>query len=289
MLDKKILAGLFTIILVTSTGLGAFIFLLNPQAPSSSSKILVAVTIPVQSEIVNMIGGEHVQVTVLVPSGADPHSYEPTPSQLAELSKAKIYFFIGSGLEFELTWWNQILSVNPDIILVNGSEGVTVINRDPHIWTSPLNVKIMAENFYNAIIRVDPAHRIDYESNLAAYLRALSFLDEYIVKTLSNYTNRVFLIFHPAFTYFAEAYNLTQISIEEEGKPVTPQTLQWAVDNATLYNLTIVFASPQFDTSYAETVAEQINGRVVLIDPLSEYYTLTLIKFVGYLIEEFEA
>lgn len=287
MIDKKTLAGLTIIIIVT--GLGAFIFLLNPQINSSSSKINVMVTIPVQSEIVHMVGGEHVQVTVLVPPGADPHSYEPTPSQLIALSQAEIYFFIGSGLEFELTWWSQILSVNPSIILVNGSEGVNIINGDPHIWTSPLNMKIMAENFYKAITILDPTHKKDYDSNLASYLNALDFLDEYIRENLDNYTNRVFLIFHPVFSYFAEEYNLTQIAIEEEGNPVTPQTLQWAVDNATLYNLTIVFASPQLDTSYAETVAEQINGRVVLIDALNEYYMLTLIRFTGYLIEEFTA
>jgi zinc transport system substrate-binding protein len=117
----------------------------------------------------------------------------------------------------------------------------------------------------------------------------LDFLHAYINSSLGEYPNRVFLTFHPAFSYFAEDYNLTQVSIEEEGKPVTPQTLQWAVSNATIYNLTIVFASPQFDISYAKTVAEQINGRVVLIDNLSSDYIFTMLKFVSYLIEEFES
>ncbi|MEM2907566.1 MAG: zinc ABC transporter substrate-binding protein, partial [Candidatus Odinarchaeota archaeon] len=232
MLDKKTLGGVITLLIITTAGVSSFLILSNPQINPAGSKISIAVTIPVQAEIAEMIGGGHVKVTVLVPSGADPHSYEPTPSQLTELSAAQIYFFIGSGLEFELTWWDQITSINPNILLVNASEGVTIEDKDPHIWTSPRNVKIMAENLHKALLQLDPSNQVDYDSNLAAYLRALDFLDNYVMESLGNYTNRVFLIFHPAFNYFAKAYNLTQISIEEEGKPVTPQSLQWAVENA---------------------------------------------------------
>lgn len=288
MIDRKVLGGVVSLLIIASAGVTAFIFLGNFTAISTNNKIGVAVTIPVQSEIVKMVGGDRVEVTVLVPPGADPHSYEPTPSQLTELSEAQLYYFVGSGLEFELAWWDQILSVNPSIILVNASEGVDVIGDDPHIWGSPINVMIMAENFYEALAKIDPDNKNQYKINRDGYLDALGFLDAHIRSSFENFTNRHFLVFHPAFGYLAKDYNLTQISIEEEGKAVTPQMIQWAVDNATLYNLSKVFVSPQSDSSYAQTIAEQIGGQLVSVDPLAENYFIGMLRMVSELVGEFE-
>lgn len=237
-------------------------------------KIGVLVTIPPQAEFVKSVGGERVDVMVMIPPGASPHAYAPTPSQLKAVSEAEIYFKVGSGVEFEEVWLDKIIAMNPDIIVIDGSRGISRLDDDPHIWNSPINARKMVENFYTGLIMVDPDHSDEYMSNRDEYLQRLDDLDEYIHEKLDGYTNRVFMVYHPSFGYFAEEYNLTQISVERDGKEPTPKVLQECIDEAKRYNLSYIYVEPQFTTQGARTIADEIEGEILFIDPLpTEYIT----------------
>ncbi|RLI89650.1 MAG: zinc ABC transporter substrate-binding protein, partial [Candidatus Altiarchaeales archaeon] len=132
------------------------------EKPAGGERLGVVVTILPQADFVKKVGGSRVRVTVMVPPGASPHTYEPTPGQLMETSKAKIYFKVGSGVEFENVWMDRIRAINPDMVIIDGSEGITKREGDPHIWNSPINAKKMVENIYNGLIRVDPANADEY-------------------------------------------------------------------------------------------------------------------------------
>jgi zinc transport system substrate-binding protein len=250
----------------------------------AAGKIGVVVTILPQAEFVEKVGGDKVEVTVMVPPGASPHTYEPTPSQMAALAEAKMYAKVGSGIDFELTWMNNLIAQNEDMLVVDCSKGIELQpmtvgdedepagSPDPHIWLSPPNAIIMVRNIADGLIQIDPDNRAYYEQNRDAYIQQLTQLDSDIREGLSAVTNRVFMVFHPAFGYFASEYNLTMLPIEDEGKEPTPAGLQHLIEQAKEHNIKVVFAEPQFNQQSADVIAKEIGGRVVLIDPLARDY-----------------
>jgi len=268
---------------------------------TAQEKIIVGVTILPQAEFVEKIGGDKVKVIVMVPPGASPHTYEPTPNQMIDLSNAKMYAEIGSGIEFELGQMDKIRDLNKNMFIVDCSNGIKFremseeekksdaeddnetyeegrVVKDPHIWLSAKNAKIMTENIYEGLIKVDPYNKEYYKRNLDSYIAELDKLDKEISEKFSNLDNRKILVYHPAWGYFCRDYNLTQIAIEKEGKEPTPQGIQNLIKQAKENNISIIFASPQFSTKSAEVIANEINGNVVLINPLERNYTANLHK-----------
>jgi len=244
---------------------------LGLKSATTGEEIGVVVTILPLADFVEKVGGDRVHVTVMVPPGASPHTYEPKPSQMVAVSKAKMYAKVGSGVEFELKWMGDIIEQNKDMLIVDCSEGITKIGNDPHIWNSPINAKKMVENICAGLVEVDPDHA-DYTENRNKYLQELDALDMYIRERLGNFTNRVFMTYHPAFGYFAKEYDLTQLAIEHGGKEPTPKVIQDCIDLARQYNFSYIFVAPQFATVHAETIAHEIGGQTVFIDPLPRGY-----------------
>jgi zinc transport system substrate-binding protein len=239
---------------------------------STDDTLIVAVSIAPLADFVENVGGDNVEVTVMVPPGYSPHTYEPTPHQMAKISQADIYVRVGAGLEFEEAWMDDMMAQNPDIYVIDCSVGITKIGNDTHIWNSPVNAMQMVENIYQGMIADDPVNADYYRLNKESYAGELEKLDSYIKETLAGFSNRNFLIYHPAFAYFARDYNLTQIAVEHQGKEPTPQVIQTCIDKATQYNLNFVFVAPQFATSYAQTVADETGGRIIYVDPLAANY-----------------
>jgi len=273
---KKILSLTLVIALIVILFVASFFIPFRPTSKTNQSKIRVMVTIPPQAEFVKKVGGERVQVTVMVPPGYNPHTYEPKPSQLKEVEKAEIYFALGSGIDFEVAWLSKLQEINRKMLVVNCSEGVQMIDRDPHIWLSPRNVEIMVGHVYEGLVQVDPANEKYYRENLEAYLQELDVLNREIEALFSNVTNRIFIAYHPSWGYFARDYNLTQIPIEKEGKEPTAASIAALIEQAKRLNVKVVVVSPQFNVKSAEVVAEEIGGKIVLADPLAEDYVNNL-------------
>jgi zinc transport system substrate-binding protein len=265
------------------------------EKSSDNDRMGVIVTILPQAEFAKSVGGEKVEVTVMVPPGADPHTYELTPNQMKKVSGAELYAKVGSGVEFELAWLNKITAQNKDMLVVDCSQGINLLQQtgddeeeegmDPHIWMSPLNVKVMVENICDGLVEIDPENKAYYEANRDAYLQKLTQLDQEIKEGLSGVTNRVFMVYHPAFGYFAKEYDLTMLSIEKEGKEPTAAGLARLIDQAKEHNIKVIFASPQFNPQSAKVIAGQIGGKVILIDPLAEDYIANMQRLLGEMVE----
>ena len=279
------------------------------KAANPAGEIGVVVTILPQVEFVENVGGEKVDVTVMVPLGAGPHTYEPLPSQMKALARAEMYAKVGSGVEFELVWLEKLVSTNKEIVVVDCSTGVHLIQMtgnhnhddeqpeeehdnpgamDPHIWMSPLNAKIMVRNICDGLVQVDPGNRAFYEENRDAYLQELTELDQDIREALSGVTNRRFMVYHPSFGYFAKEYDLTMLPVEEEGKEPTPAGIVHLIEQAKEDNIKVIFASPQFNPRSAEVIADEIGGSVVLIDSLAGDYIANLRTVLGELVQAME-
>lgn len=275
-------------ILLMSTGCTSV-----PQS-GSTGKIGVIVSILPQAEFAEKIGGDRVAVTVMIPPGASPHSYEPAPSQLTQVSTASLYCAVGSGIEFELAWMDRITSMNKDMVVIDCSKGIELISgdpdrkdhsgTDPHIWLSPGNAAKIVENMYQGLIAVDPDSTEYYTKNREEYLQELQTLDNKIREALPASLTKI-MVYHPSWGYFCRAYGLEQIPIEKEGKEPTPQDIAQLIDLAREENITVIFVSPQVNTQSAEVIAREIGAKLVLVDPLEKDYVENLLR-VAYLFAE---
>jgi zinc transport system substrate-binding protein len=266
-------------------------------APGWAGPLKVVVSIAPQKYFVEKIGGDLVEVTVLVPPGASPHNFEPKPRQMTELAQAGVYMAI--GVNFEEVWLDKITASAPGLLIVRTEQGVDKIPMaghhhheegeehhegaheesgehhedhgilDPHIWTSPPLVRIQSQNVVAGLIQADPAHRAEYEARYQAWVSELEALDTRLRALFAQRQGLKFLVYHPAWGYLAKTYGLEQVPVEVEGKEPKPAELAALIKYAREQGIKVIFAQPQVSTKGAEVVAKAIGGRVVLADPLS--------------------
>ena len=270
----------------------------------NSDAIGIIVTIVPQVEMVEAIGRNYIDVTVMVPAGQSPHSSELTPEQLKKVAVASAYFKVGSGIEFELTYMNTIIEQNPDLKVFDCSKEINVVSfdehygyehnkneqdqhegSDPHIWTSPENFKKMAKVVYEGLVEIDSTHQSEYYDNYQAYIQKLDKLNNDVKEMLEPYKNQSFMVYHPAWGYFGDAYHFKQIAIENEGKQPGPDSAASVINQAKNLNITVIFVAPQFDTSTAEVIAEEIGGEIVFANPLMDDYNTTIRELASGIIE----
>jgi zinc transport system substrate-binding protein len=263
----------------------------------AEEQINVVTTIMPLQYFIEAIGGKKISATVMVSPGANPHTYEPIPSQMKALNNADLYVKVGSGIEFELAWMDKIKGLNKNMAVCDASKGIRLISmqehacnpgheaeahfhgqRDPHIWLSPDNAILIAANIRDALIKLDPKEREFYKKNFSAIAIELDKLKRDIHDKLDKIENRKFMVFHPAWGYFAADFGLVQISAECSGKEPTPRQLKELIKLARDQEIKVIFVSPQFSQRSANVVAREIRGKVVVIDPLSGDYIENLRK-----------
>ncbi|MDD1673477.1 MAG: zinc ABC transporter substrate-binding protein [Methanomicrobiales archaeon] len=249
---------------------------IQESTPERESKVSVAVGIPPLAEFVEAVGDDWVQVTVILPPGANPHTYEPTPAQIVEISKADLVIAVGSHLPFEDQLLTRLSELRTGQMVVNTSENIVLIDRDPHDWLTPDNANVMVSTITTALCTKDPTHCGTFLSNQDAYQKGLNETDTEIRNTLSTARLTTFLVVHSAWRYFAQDYGMTEIAIEEEGKEPSASRLAKLVETARDEDIRVVFVEPQFSTREAEILAQQINGTVVRLDDLARDYRANL-------------
>jgi len=265
------------------------LFFINCGSPGpdiGDKKFQITVSILPQKYFVHRIVGSDnldFDIHIMIPPGHSPATYAPTPQQMRALSHSQLYFRIGH-IPFEKAWMKNIAANNPRLKIIDTSAGVDLIDAgeheddvhqdhhhagiDPHIWLSPHAVKIQAKHILDAVIEIDGENRELYKENYRLFLRDIDGLDREIKAVLEPYRGRKFMVFHPAWSYFARDYGLQQLPIEVEGKAPNPGNLKKIIDIAGKENIRIVFVQEQFDTDSARAVAAEIGGQVVKIDPL---------------------
>jgi zinc transport system substrate-binding protein len=260
--------------------------LLVPLCASASKPLDVYVSILPLKGFVERVGGADVRVTVMVGPGQSPATYEPSPRQMAGLSTARAYFRV--GVPFEDVWMGRIASARPGLKVVDLRDGIELkpvdssrsagATRsaggpgalDPHVWTAPPLVKVMAARIRDALTELAPARAAAFADGYRRFAADLDALDAQIRAALAGRKERTFLVFHPSWGYFARAYGLTQIAIEAEGKEPGPRALATVIDEARRRGTRVVFVQKQFSRNDAQAVASAIGGEVVVIDPLAE-------------------
>jgi zinc transport system substrate-binding protein len=272
--------------------------------PSLYAKVNTIVSIVPQKSIVEAIGGELVNVSVMVLPGNSPHSYEPKASQMKDLNDAKIYFAI--GVEFENAWLKRFQNQNKSLKIVDTSKGIEKLamikhkhedddhkghkhhdhhddhkaeSKDPHVWTSTQNLKVIANNIYNELISIDSKNSATYEANYKLLINKIDSVQSQIKEILKDTPkDSKFMVFHPAWGYFANEYGLIQIAVEVEGKEPKPAVLVELIKEAREENIKAIFTQPEFSEKSAKVIADELGIKVIKASPLNPKWDENLIN-----------
>ena len=291
-----------------------FSFAACQSASTDGTSLIVAVGIVPEATFVEKVAGDLVDVVTLVPPGNSPANYQPTTAEMQALSDAAIYFTLQMPTE-EANILPKVSDFNEDIIIVNLRDVVSAVypmrhmeahshdeegerheedehehegeeTVDPHLWLSPKRAIVMVQTIADELSSIDADHSETYQQNAAEYIASLEELDSDIAEAVSSLENKTFLIYHPAYGYFADDYGLEMISIEIAGKQATAAELQGVIDFAHQNGITTVYYQEEFDDSQAQTVAEEIGGHSAKMAPLSPNYIQGLRDFASALTGE---
>lgn len=304
---------------------------------TDQSEKVISVTIEPQRYFVEQLVDSLFKVQTVVPAGTSPETYDPSPVQIANLSKSTAYFAIGH-IGFETQWLDKIRKNHPDLPVYDTSLGLELIETggdaddthehkdsccegheqdnegdthehsedcdhehgeecdhdhqhgetcshghhhgpvDPHTWSSPKQMKLIVRNMCKALIAVDPANEAVYKKNLSALEKEIAVTDSILTDLFAKATSKSFIIYHPALTYLARDYGLTQYCMEADGKEPSPSQLQFLSTIAKNSGIKVVFIQEEFDKKNAETIAKETGAKLVSIDPLSYQWSEELIR-----------
>ncbi len=248
-----------------------FCFLLAPVFVGAQEKPLVLVSIAPQAYIVDRIAGDHVKVDVLLPKGVSAETFEPQMHQLTRAHRAKLYLMLGHPhFHFEEVWHSYLREHVPAIKIEKIlSSAQQASDDDLHVWLSPALVKQMLPVIAEALSALLPTERELFAANLVKLTEEIGNLQTRLHHKLDPISGKTFLVFHPAWGYFAQEFNLRQLAIEREGKEPDPAHLANVIKEAKKLALRKILVTPQFPKASAELVAKEIGAKLVIVDDLA--------------------
>jgi zinc transport system substrate-binding protein len=249
----------------------------GPAAQGAGVKVLTTFY-PIYDYTRN-IGGDRINVSLLVPMTLDVHAFDPTPSSVQAVATANLLIYNGAGLE---PWIPNLVAAadNHGLVLVDSSANISLLpvppafqkeNRtiDPHVWLDPVLAKQQVSNILKGLIRADPTNAAYFTANARAYEAKLDILHSEFLNLTANPATRYFVTFHEAFAYFAKEYNVTQIPIAGpfEEDP-TPSEIQNVIDAVRAHHLCYVGYESLTNPAIAQSIASQTNATLVRLDPI---------------------
>ncbi|HOO31919.1 MAG TPA: zinc ABC transporter substrate-binding protein [Thermotogota bacterium] len=250
------------------------------------ANLKIAVSIVPEKYFVERIAGEKAEVFELIPPGYSAANYAPTTRQLIEFADSDLYFSIGVPTE-EANILPRIAQNAPDVKIIDLAGYVdskyapryfTPEKRDPHIWLSPKRMIAATDKIAEELSRIDEANTEFYHDNAEALKDNLYTLDKELNGILQNLQYRGFFIYHPAFGYFGDDYDLKMYALEKDGKEATPKRLAEMIDTARDKGIKVIFYQTEIDSSQVETFAGEIGGKALQVNPLAYDYIDNLKK-----------
>jgi zinc transport system substrate-binding protein len=272
---------------------------MGPAAWAGSERIPVFTSIFPVADMVREVGQERVRVQAILPPGASPHTFEPTPQQMVELSKARLFIKIGAGLEF---WAEKLLRAGTSggLAMLDLSQGMPLLREvhghshrphekrevpspresvpekaegaDPHYWLDPLLAQKMVERIADRLGALDPAGQKIYLANASRFNRELETLHREILEKVRSFKVREYVTFHPAWNYFSNRYGLKVVGVimEAPGREPSPRDIARMVKELKTFKTRIVFAEPQFHPKIVQAIAKEAQAQVLFLDPLGD-------------------
>lgn len=280
---KLAILAIIVVIPIASFSVWATDSNLQVNQTEDSSKIQAIASFYPLYDFAKEVGKDKVDVQLLVPSGVEPHDWEPTIHDVQLMQKSNLIIINGIGFE---NWVDSLEELNYSGNIVDTSEGILILDSgiideheadehrhqsgDPHIWLNPVLAKIQVQNIADAFIQQDPENQEFYQTNAKNYIKKLDNLDNKIRNELST-CNRDFIAFHDAFSYFADEYDLQQHTIITSNDPhaePTAKTLEKVINTARELQIQVIFTEETVDTRISNVIANEIGGKILILSPI---------------------
>lgn len=239
------------------------------------AELRVLVSITPQKFLVERVGGNEVKVEVLVPPGANSHSYEPSARQVINAQSAHAWFRLGESFESRL-----LPSLRSKMFVVDQRDGLELLSGgckcsqkegfDPHIWLSPRLLKSQVVQIRDTLCTLAPTSMPLFEANARQLMFELDQLDADCAALAAQSAQKLILVSHPSFGYFCHDYGYTQLSIEMEGKDPTPRYIADLITLARAHDIQKIFLQKQFSPKGGEIIAKQLTAKQIYLDPYAE-------------------
>jgi len=265
----------------------------NPSEKNNHGNIITVSILP-QKYFTEKIAGSQYNINVMIPPGASPATYEPSPRQIRDLSNSDVYLRIGK-IGFETAWIDKLEHNYPGIPFIDVSEGIDFITTmhvhddhrhegsDPHIWMSPKNTLKICNNIFRGLSGIFPHDSVLFRKNYKKLLLEINRVDSMFTSFSSGLEGKHFLIYHPALGYLARDYDMVQHVLELEGKEPPPSHIAEIIKEAELNNINYIFVQSQFSMDNAKSLAREINAEIIEINPLNEDWSAEMINILEYL------
>ena len=262
---------------------------------SCKERRVVSVTIMPQKYLAEQIAGNRFDINCVVPPNSNPEAFDPTPMQFVEIDRSEAYLCVGGMLGFEVTWMERIARNNPDMKIYDTSRGIDMLTSthchehnkgemhecnvlDPHTWSSPRNVRIMAYNICRALTELDNEYADYYKENCDRLVQRIDSVEAVVSSLLEPCRGTAFAIYHPSLSYLARDYGLSQLCIEDMGKENSVLALRNRVDEAQNSGVKVVFIQQEFNPRQVETFARELDAEVITINPLNYDWAAEIIN-----------
>ena len=263
----------------------------GPASKSGGNRMDVVVSIPPQEYLVKAIGGDLVNVKTVMGSNANPESFEPTVASMRSSSDADIYIPRGS-LDFEKNLIDKLRENSPGLNIAYPLDGINLLYgthvdcehdhhdhdsdhhhhdaADPHVWSSPKNMAIMARNIAGILSSADPDNKAAFAQRCDSIINRIDSIGDVLSRSISGSGQRSFMVWHPSLSYLANDYSLNQIVVGSHNKELSVKQLQDRIDQASNSGATLLFIQKEFDTSQAKTLNRQIKATIIELNTMSE-------------------
>lgn len=241
----------------------------EPGTPPGRTAVVVSV--PPLAWFADRLADDRVEISVMVPPGASPATYEPTARQMRTVGRADLYVAVGHPrFPFEAAWLDALTAANPEMAVVRAGARCRALRDDPHLWVSPRCAGRMAGEIGRAMERVVPAPPENLTDRIGALSAKVDSVAAEMARRLEPHRGRAFLVFHPALGYLARDFGLRQMSVSRGPTGPGPAGLGEIIRRARKAGIQTVFVQPQFSREAARVVARELpGGRVVAVDPLA--------------------
>ncbi|MDP4151951.1 MAG: metal ABC transporter substrate-binding protein [Bacillota bacterium] len=251
----------------------------NQMNGAGKTEIKVYASIYPVYDFAKKIGGDRINLKCIVPSGTEPHDWEPASTDIANLEKADVFLYNGAGME---QWAEKVTKSikNKNIVISEVSKGIELLTEksegkaetqsDPHVWLNPQNAKIEMENIKNALEKADPQNQDFYEQNYSDCSRQLDELDKEFKDTLSTLPGKDVIVAHQAFGYLCSAYGLNQVAIEGLTADSEPDPAKMAeiIDYVKKNNIKVIYYEDLINPKVAKSIADATGANTMALNPV---------------------
>ncbi len=253
----------------------------------SFGKLSIVTTIPPLGYAIREIGGDTVEVNILVKAGDNPHTYAPTPAELLRISKASGFVALGLGMDDWIT--DKVRSINSSLPVLNVSDGLShlVIGKanayNPHIWLDVKLYELICVNICDFLMKLDPRDDLVFAKNLGRLLAKLNSLDSQLRNELMPIKGRDFIAQHPAWDYFARAYGLGKEYFLETGAggSIGPKSYKKILDIIKKEHIKAIIGDLVTPSKLTESVAAEAHVDIVKLNPISTFDYFELLEGIA--------